>query len=232
MSNEEGLNQPEVKETQDRGLSDGTIVGNNDSGVIEAVSDVQSDIIGQIHEDVNESDLCNENGVDDTIKCSDIISEIQSIKDSITSAQISNEKFMMRKDAIEALKKTFEDALLYQDLNNRRPLVRFVATMYERYEKLCKVTLEQQSQLSVEDVLQSFGNFIVEIENLLISLGVDQYDDSGKILDPSRHDVAKVIETNDPSLDKIIAEGIGYGYVGDGISIKQKVSVYKYREEN
>ena len=121
-----------------------------------------------------------------------IISKLNDIEISIRELRASDERYMVRTDIIDALNSTFEDTLEKSRVDNTFSTLTDVAIVREKYKKICKAVVEEKSTLSIDDVISSFVNFSIDLENILLRQNVTIFDDRGKKFDPLRNVLEKI----------------------------------------
>lgn len=161
-----------------------------------------------------------------------IISKLNDIEISIRELRASDERYMVRTDIIDALNSTFEDTLEKSRVDNTFSTLTDVAIVREKYKKICKAVVEEKSTLSIDDVISSFVNFSIDLENILLRQNVTIFDDRGKKFDPLRNVLEKIEFSNNIWDDLIISEACSDGYSINGKMIyPQRVKVIKYQKK-
>lgn len=161
-----------------------------------------------------------------------VISKLDNFESLIKEMKTSDERYMMRRDIIDALNTTFEDSLEKNRTEITLSTLTDVAIVREKYKGLCKAVVKEKASLSVDDVINSFSNFAIDLENILLRQNVTIFDDTGRRFDPSR-DVLEKIEFSDNMEDNlIISEACSEGYSINGkVIYLQRAKVTKYQKK-
>ena len=113
--------------------------------------------------------LSSESAPSEEVDIKDFItSKFEAIGSLIKEEKTSDERYMMRRDIIDALNSTFEDSLEKNRTEISMSTLTDVAIVREKYKGLCKAIIKEKTSLSVDDVIKSFSNFAIELENILL----------------------------------------------------------------
>lgn len=170
--------------------------------------------------------------IEETEDMDPVISKLDDIKTFVRELRTSDERYMVRTDIIDALKSTFEEALEKSRVDITFSTLTDVAIAREKYKKICKAILEEKATLSVDEIIDSFVNFSIDLENILLRQNVKIFNDEGEKFDPSRN-VLEKIEFSDVVGDDLIISGAcsdGYSINGKMIYL-QRVKVTKYQRK-
>ena len=109
-------------------------------------------------------------------------------------------------------------------------LMERICSMREDFIKLCDGMEGKLGGFSAKDVFESFKAYDVDMENMLVDIGVaiGPYGADGEPIDTRHQRIVEVVPTADPSKNGRVAMRIGPGYEYEGRAlIKEKVGVYK-----
>lgn len=161
-----------------------------------------------------------------------VISKLDSIELLIKEMKTSDERYMMRRDIIDALNSKFEDSLEKNRTEITLSTLTDVAIVREKYKGLCKAVVKEKTSLSVDDVINSFSNFAIDLENILLRQNVTIFDDTGKKFDPSRNVLEKIEFSDNMEDNLIISEACSEGYSINGkVIYLQRAKVTKYQKK-
>lgn len=177
--------------------------------------------------------LSSESAPSEEVDIKDFItSKFEAIESLITEEKTSDERYMMRRDIIDALNSTFEDSLEKNRAEISMSTLTDVAIVREKYKELCKAVAKEKTSLSVDDVIKSFSNFAIELENILLRQNVTIFDDTGNKFDPSRNVLEKIEFSDNEQDNYIISEACSDGYSINGkIIYLQRAKVTKYQKK-
>lgn len=88
-----------------------------------------------------------------------------------------------------------------------------------------KETYEPQD---IRDMLDNLENISYDLDDVLYRMGVEPFVTQGSKVDPKRQKISRILPTNDPACENMIAEKISRGYEKNGRVIKpEKIAIYK-----
>ncbi len=174
-----------------------------------------------------DSDIPNNSNTEDLIP-----NRLDNIESMIKQLKETDELYMIRKDTIDALRKTFDESLEKSRTDITFSVIMDVAIVCEKYKKLCNAIDEKKDSTPINEIITSFSNFLVELEQVLERQQVTIFDDMGKKFDPSRNVVEEIQFTNNKDDDLQICEVCSKGYSLRGkIIYLQRVKVNKYQKD-
>lgn len=204
------------------------------------------DIDGHIQEDSDESQLDLDVSMD--ISTSEDNPEmlqqngISVIQQSLTTLQDSFEKQIARNqnqtemfDKIYAEMKEYKESFLLEVMH--KPIIHNLIQLYDSYlllESQLDVILNDEEEM-VSDALSQYRNnlenFRYKLEEVLYRLDVTPFAESIETLDRQLHKTRQTITTDDPELDKTIAEvhKIGFNW-RDKVFRPEEVTIYRYSD--
>ncbi|MDR0523477.1 MAG: hypothetical protein LBG62_03550 [Candidatus Methanoplasma sp.] len=108
-------------------------------------------------------------------------------------------------------------------------LLERLSAMREDFSKLCRDMREKIDRFSADEVLESFGAYAVDMENMLADCGVRVGPFPYDRLSVRHQRMVGIVPTGDKSMNGAIAERVsdGYEYLGR-VLLKEKVNVYRF----
>lgn len=103
-----------------------------------------------------------------------------------------------------------------------------LSVMREDFIRLSRDMKKNAERLSAAEIIDSFGAYSIDIENLLMDAGVAITNTDGDILNTKYQKIVGVIPDEDPSRDGKVAERFSECYTyGNRVLWKERVAVYK-----
>lgn len=109
-----------------------------------------------------------------------------------------------------------------------------MCNMREDMKELLANMERNKDNLTIEDALNSFETYQIDLENMLTDAGVKigPYGKEGDRVDTVHQRIADTVPTDDPSLNGKVAKRLSEGYEYSGRAIvKEKVTVYKTAQQ-
>ena len=167
-------------------------------------------------------------------------SELSVIQQSLEALQELFEKQIARNqnqtemfDKIYVEMKDYKESFLLEVLH--KPIIHNLIQLYDSYlllESQLGVILEAEDGVISDGLTQyrhNLENFRYKLEEVLYRLDVTPYAESTKTLDRQLHKTRQTISTDDPKLDKTIAEvhKIGFNW-REKVFRPEEVTIYRY----
>ena len=105
------------------------------------------------------------------------------------------------------------------------------AVIKVRKDMMRQMHAEGWTSKTADELRKEYGYIFEDLTDLLEQQNIDAYEtDAGKPFDASRHQ-AKLEQTEDPGLDKMVKESVSEGYMkGQKVLIPERVIVYQYKQ--
>lgn len=167
--------------------------------------------------------------------------EFSVIQQSLAALQDSFEKQIARNqnqtemfDKIYAEMKDYKESFLLEVLH--KPIIHNLIQLYDSYvllESQLDVILNEEEVLSdsLTQYRNNLENFRYKLEEVLYRLDVTPYAESSTVLDRQLHKTRQTVSTDDPELDKTIAEVHKIGFIWrDKVFRPEEVTIYRYSD--
>ena len=135
-----------------------------------------------------------------------------------------------RKD--EQIDKLHSELQYYKDDQASKFVNQVMKAVIKVRKDMMKRTASQSwEEMSVAEVKREYEYVLDDLTDLLEQQNVDPYETAaGEPFSAAKHQVRKIIPTDDEALDKTIKESISEGYTkGDKVLIVERVDVYQYK---
>ncbi|CDM69497.1 hypothetical protein CM240_2360 [Clostridium bornimense] len=180
--------------------------------------------VNDIKEELPKEDI-KENSIDN----SKILEEIIKLREDF------NDKLKYDKHKEEMIDVLHNQLQQYKDnlvLKSYKPLVLDIISLIDSNNKKVNNLKNQAiNELNSLKLLKSVEDFSEDLQDMLIRQGVEMFTSEGKVFDGLIHSPATIIETDDSSKDKMIANTLKPGYILDDKVIKKEVvEIYSYKE--
>ncbi len=140
---------------------------------------------------------------------------------------------MMSYEVLSQFDKTMKGELSDVKSSSIRSLLIKVANVREAASDLVERMERNRDSVTIDDAIDavySFGDMLEEI--LLVNGAVRFRDEPGTPYKYPKHNKSKLVDTEDPALNKTVAEVVGSGYMlDDKVLLPEKVNVYRYVEK-
>ncbi len=155
------------------------------------------------------------------------IDEILAKMDKLTS--LASER-MMSYEVLSQFDKTMKGELTDVKNSSVKSLLIKVANVREAADDLVERMEKNRDSVTIDDAIDAVCNFGDMLEEILLVNGAVRFrDEAGTPYEYPRHNKSKVIDTENPALNKTVAEVVSSGYVlDDKILLPEKVNVYRY----
>ena len=167
--------------------------------------------------------------------------EFSVIQQSLAALQDSFEKQIARNqnqtemfDKIYAEMKDYKESFLLEVLH--KPIIHNIIQLYDSYvllEDQLDVILNAEAMLSdsLTQYRNNLENFRYKLEEVLYRLDVTPYAESSTTLDKQLHKTRQTVSTDDPELDKTIAEVHKIGFIWrEKVFRPEEVTIYRYSD--
>ena len=141
---------------------------------------------------------------------------------------------MMSRDVLAQFDKTMKGELSDVKSSSIRSLLVKIANVRENAASLADKMRSEKETVTADDAIDAIENFGDMLEEILLVNGAVRFrDEAGSPYDYPTHNKTKLVDTDDPALNKMIAEVMSSGYVLDGkVLLPEKVRVYRYVGES
>ena len=141
---------------------------------------------------------------------------------------------MMSRDVLAQFDKTMKGELSDVKSSSIRSLLVKIANVRENAASLADKMRSEKEAVTADDAIDAIENFGDMLEEILLVNGAVRFrDEAGAPYDYPTHNKTKLVDTDDPALNKMIAEVMSSGYVLDGkVLLPEKVRVYRYVGES
>ena len=141
---------------------------------------------------------------------------------------------MMSRDVLAQFDKTMKGELSDVKSSSIRSLLVKIANVRENAASLADKMRSEKETVTADDAIDAIENFGDMLEEILLVNGAVRFrDEAGSPYDYPTHNKTKLVDTDDPALNKTIAEVMSSGYVMDGkVLLPEKVRVYRYVGES
>ncbi len=155
------------------------------------------------------------------------IDELMAKMDRLTS--LASER-MMSYEVLSQFDKTMKGELSDVKKSSVRSLLIKVANVREAADDLVERMEKNRDSVTIDDAIDAVYNFGDMLEEILLVNGAVRFrDEAGTPYEYPRHNKAKIVDTEDPALNKTVAEVVGSGYIlDDKVLLPEKVNVYRY----
>ena len=191
-------------------------------------------------EDVEKMD--NEKSVEDNV-LEEFTQDDSSLRDMLTEILLNTQEQCTTIDALirnqinvkdEQINKLYSELQFYKEDYSTKYINQVMKSIIKvRNDMIKRITSSRWECLPAEEVCKEYSYVLDDLTDLLQQQNIDSYEtEKGDFFDASRHQVHKVVPTEDSSLDKRIVESVSAGYIkGDKILIFERVIVYQYKQE-
>ncbi len=137
---------------------------------------------------------------------------------------------MMSYEVLSQFDKTMKGELSDVKKSSVRSLLIKVANVREAADDLVERMEKNRDSVTIDDAIDAVYNFGDMLEEILLVNGAVRFrDEAGTPYEYPRHNKAKLVDTEDPALNKTVAEVVGSGYIlDDKVLLPEKVNVYRY----
>ncbi|MBR6204600.1 MAG: nucleotide exchange factor GrpE [Candidatus Methanomethylophilaceae archaeon] len=144
------------------------------------------------------------------------------------SADISGR--MMSYEVLAQFDKTLKGELTDVKKSSITSLLIKVANVRETADDMVARMESGKDAMTIDDAIDAVDSFGDMLEEILTVNGAVRFrDEAGCPYEYPRHNKAKVIDTDDPDLNKTVAKVVSSGYMMDGkVILPEKVLVYRY----
>ena len=106
------------------------------------------------------------------------------------------------------------------------------AVIKVRKDMLKRTASQSWEEMSVAELKREYGYVVDDLTDLLEQQNIDPYvSEVGERFDASKHQVQKMIPTDDASLDKTVAQSVSEGYTKNGkVLIVERVALYQFKQ--
>ncbi len=144
--------------------------------------------------------------------------------DSKIKYDTSKEKII---DALHRELQAYRDGLHFKIL---RPVFADLISMYDDLSSLARHPMTQEEAVESEERLgRSLSTFQDTIKEILYRNGVQMYREEGNHFVAQRQRAVRIVETDDPQKDRLVAEHVREGFEYDGKVLRpEMVATYRY----
>ena len=177
---------------------------------------------------VEECPECVETPAPETAPAPDArIDELLAKMNKLTS--LASER-MMSYEVLSQFDKTMKGELTDVKNSSVKSLLIKVANVREAADDLVERMEKNRDSVTIDDAIDAVCNFGDMLEEILLVNGAVRFrDEAGTPYEYPRHNKAKVIDTENPALNKTVAEVVSSGYVlDDKVLLPEKINVYRY----
>lgn len=132
----------------------------------------------------------------------------------------------------EQIDKLHSELQFYKDDHSSKFVNQVMKAVIKVRKDMLKRTASQSwEELSVAELKREYEYVLDDLTDLLEQQNIDPYETAaGESFSAAKHQVRKIIPTDDESLDKTIKESVSEGYTkGEKILIVERVDVYQYK---
>lgn len=136
-------------------------------------------------------------------------------------------KYDQHKDKV--IDNLHKELQMYKDNSFQERLTPIIMDLILSIDRTGKILKGLPQDEEFKKFIKVIKESIIDLEDILYKQGVEAYEEEGTSFDSNRQKVVKTVKTNQPELDKQIAERLGKGYERDERIIrKELVTVYVY----
>lgn len=136
-------------------------------------------------------------------------------------------KYDQHKDKV--IDNLHKELQMYKDNSFQERLTPIIMDLILSIDRTGKILKGLPQDEEFKKFIKVIKESIIDLEDILYKQGVEAYEEEGASFDSNRQKVVKTVKTNQPELDKQIAERLGKGYERDERIIrKELVTVYVY----
>jgi molecular chaperone GrpE (heat shock protein) len=137
---------------------------------------------------------------------------------------------MMSHEILAQFDKTMKGELSDVKSSSIRSLLVKIANVRENAATLAEKMRVNKENVTADDAIDAIDNIGDMLEEILLVNGAVRFrDETGTPYEYPKHNKAKLVDTDDPALNKTVAEVVNSGYVlDDRILLPEKVNVYRF----
>ncbi len=171
-----------------------------------------------------ENGIAAENAEEKTI--GDVLRAID-VLDSKIDAKIINDEWKNKKyDEMHSRMTWYQDDAFSKIAN---PILKSFIQLSDSIEK--DIKYYSTGKPDAGEILSVLHSIVEQIDSILYSYDIEEYVPTLDVVNPKEQRICKIIETDDPALNDVVAEVVQKGYIlKDRIFRQQKVNIYKYKE--
>ncbi len=173
-------------------------------------------------------EVCDIDGIKKDVEALD--GKIDALADDIRNLGSILSDRMMSRDVLAQFDKTMKGELSDVKNSSVRSLLVKIANVRENAASLADKMRSEKETVTADDAIDAIENIGDMLEEILLINGAVRFrDEVGTPYEYPTHNKAKLVDTDDPALNKTIAEAVSSGYVlNDKILLPEKVNVYRY----
>ncbi|TXC90915.1 nucleotide exchange factor GrpE [Metabacillus litoralis] len=138
-------------------------------------------------------------------------------------------KYDQHKDKV--IDNLHKELQMYKDNSFQERLTPIIMDLILSIDRTGKILKGLPQDEEFKKFIKVIKESIMDLEDILYKQGVEAYEEEGETFDSNRQKVVKTVKTDQPELDKQIAERLGKGYEREErIMRKELVTVYVYEE--
>lgn len=181
--------------------------------------------------------------------CGNIISydetpaqETPSIQDMLTEILLNTQEQCTLVDTMlrtqinlkdEQINKLHSELQFYKDDHSSKFINQVMKAVIKVRKDMTKRTAAQDwAEMSAAELRREYAYVLDDLTDLLEQQNIDPYETSvGEPFNASKHQVHKIVPTEDETLDKTVARSVSEGYTkGDKVLLVERVDVYQYKQ--
>ncbi len=169
----------------------------------------------------------------------DLLSEIKSVKEQLEALSLAfNEKIKYDAHKEKIIDNLHQELQAYREGIIKKHLHTVVTDIIKVIDDIRKFATHYEKSMeslnpaeSLKEVLSFLSGIASDLEDIFSWEGIEPFRCEEKTFDSTRQRLISKVETDDPALDKQVAESLRPGYIWDGKIIRpEMVSVYVYAE--